>query len=412
MNQEIALTAKSAADTFESLLKIVGKAFPDKPVQIKINTTIPTIKYSIQAPGNEINENEECKSFLGRLRSLPEVDCYSFSLSPESSPQQRNVRAEASFTNQDGIIGTLSFSNPEAFQNIDEFLQALSEQFTIATRKTLLTANLSQDDQAQLKLRQSLLDDLTQALGRLQRHTVDLAEQNSKYVAEITDRLDNKYTEREQLLEERIQKDRDKLDAEKQKHEEKVKEYETRESKYVRRDLLKQMESKIEKQREITLSDKTTHKRWLIHGICWIVFVATATLAGWSAYEIMKSSEFSWHQSIPLSTSVAAFIGNLIYYLKWQNQWFQEHAQAEFRNMRFSADILRASWLAELMFEWEREKERDLPEELITRFSHNLFSDSSINTPEHPIETLAELAKSMKKVRFGKGGFEFERGSE
>ena len=185
----------------------------------------------------------------------------------------------------------------------------------------------------------------------------------------------------------------------------KVADFKVRESKYVRRDLLKQMQKNIQEQREIQLSEQTTRKRWVIHGICIVVLMVTAAATFLCGSHVLKTTQVNWFHFAPLSASVIFFISTLIYYIKWNDQWFKEHAQAEFRNMRFAADILRASWLAELLFEWEKEKETQLPEAVITRFTQNLFADERFRDVEHPAEALAKVLRSVSNIRIDREGF-------
>ena len=182
--------------------------------------------------------------------------------------------------------------------------------------------------------------------------------------------------------------------------------FEIRESKYVRRDLLKQMQKRIQEQKEIQLSPRTVRKRWTVHGICGVALVATAVAAFYCASQVLKATQSDWFHFAPLSASVVLFISTLIYYIKWNDQWFKEHAQAEFRNMRFAADTLRASWLAELLFEWEKEKGTELPETVISRFTQNLFMDERFRDVEHPAEALSQALRSVSNIRIDREGLE------
>jgi len=96
-----------------------------------------------------------------------------------------------------------------------------------------------------------------------------------------------------------------------------------------------------------------------------------------------------------------------IYYLKWNDRWFREHADAEFAAKRYKADILRASWIAELAGEWKKTKEGEpLSPLLVDAFTRNLFTDVSVSGPsEHPLDEMTSLLKRASEVQFGKSGF-------
>jgi hypothetical protein len=166
----------------------------------------------------------------------------------------------------------------------------------------------------------------------------------------------------------------------------------------------------IEAQKEPTLSAKTISKRRLIHAICLTTLAAFFGIAGGFTYKLMTATAFDWHYAIPLATSTAVVVSTLIYYIKWNDDWFEDHAQAEFSNRKFSSDILRASWIAELLFEWDSKKEKEFPSDLIGRLATNLFvPDQTAHGTHHPYEEISELIKGASTVKFGKGTLEMSR---
>ena len=103
------------------------------------------------------------------------------------------------------------------------------------------------------------------------------------------------------------------------------------------------------------------------------------------------------------------FVATVIYFLKWNDKWATVHADAEFRNMRFSADILRASWVAELIFEWEKEKEGNFRPTLIEHFTRNLFQDDNMKLTDHPTEQIGKFIGQLKSVTLDQTGFKLEK---
>jgi hypothetical protein len=102
-------------------------------------------------------------------------------------------------------------------------------------------------------------------------------------------------------------------------------------------------------------------------------------------------------------------VTTFVYYLKWNDRWFREHADAELAATRYKADIYRASWLAELVLEAQTEADAELPPELIAAFGRNLFVDPGpTKESEHPIEAISSLVKRVRSVTVGKGGFSVE----
>src|SRR5262249_52895038 len=71
------------------------------------------------------------------------------------------------------------------------------------------------------------------------------------------------------------------------------------------------------------------------------------------------------------------------------NQWFQKHADEEFRLKRLDLDIDRANWLVELALEWKNITKSEIPPELIDKLSRSLFATHDTESIDiHPVETL------------------------
>lgn len=136
---------------------------------------------------------------------------------------------------------------------------------------------------------------------------------------------------------------------------------------------------------------------------------AGATVAGNTVLSVPRD-DFHWRLLIPFSTCVLAFASTLVFYLRWTNRWFSDHAEYEFLNRKLGADVMRAHWLAELLFEWQEEEEqKEFPHQLLERFSNNLFVDTRRGELEHPLSaaakaleelpgTLAKVDKKLKKL--------------
>ena len=114
---------------------------------------------------------------------------------------------------------------------------------------------------------------------------------------------------------------------------------------------------------------------------------------------------------IPFSTGLILFVSTAIFYIRWNDQWFKEHANAEFENRKFSRDIVRASWIAELLFEWKEKKEIPFPEQLVISFTTGLFeTNDTIKTTKHPFDDLKSLAGSISEIKFSKkDGISFKK---
>jgi len=110
---------------------------------------------------------------------------------------------------------------------------------------------------------------------------------------------------------------------------------------------------------------------------------------------------------------LVAFAVTTGFFIKWNNQWFRDHAQEEFRLKRQEIDVDRASWVVEMAMEWKEEKGSDIPEYLVDRLSRNLFE--SVEGKEGSVTPADALASAMLgsaaglKLKVGDNEIQFDR---
>lgn len=137
-----------------------------------------------------------------------------------------------------------------------------------------------------------------------------------------------------------------------------------------------------------------------------VPFLALAAIGGWYYFQ-----EPSYHFLIPLSSGVIGLTGTLLYYAKWSNRWFREHADAELQARNYKADMLRASWLAELVSEWASDGKAP-PTDILEVFSRNLFQASASTDVEHPVDSLLGLLRRAQRLDVAKDHVTIEAGAK
>lgn len=98
----------------------------------------------------------------------------------------------------------------------------------------------------------------------------------------------------------------------------------------------------------------------------------------------------TWAIALRLAIFGAAFGSTTIFYIRWNNRWFEQHASEEFQLKRLELDLDRASWVVEMAMEWKGEKGSDIPAHLLDRLTTNLFSPTQVAQDHlHPADQLA-----------------------
>lgn len=210
--------------------------------------------------------------------------------------------------------------------------------------------------------------------------------------------LDEIYNNKTKELENTFNTKKVELDNERSLLDKKLQEINDHESKHERRrlreDLKKELKSRSEKF-ELTKGTNDLRKPIFIFSTILLILFGSGlvTYSILSVSELLKPVKDS---SILISLLIKqisfalAFGSTSVFFIRWNNKWFEQHANEEFRLKRHEIDIDRASWIVEMALEWRTEKEGEIPSQLIDKLSQNLFIEAKQdNTELHPSDQLA-----------------------
>jgi hypothetical protein len=113
---------------------------------------------------------------------------------------------------------------------------------------------------------------------------------------------------------------------------------------------------------------------------------------------------------IRLSLFGLGTVAALIYYIRWENRWADQHSNAEFQLHQFRLDVNRANWVIESGLEWRKETGTVVPKGILESLTRNLFRSQDESPPAlHPADELASaLLGSASKLRLKTGDNELE----
>ena len=180
-------------------------------------------------------------------------------------------------------------------------------------------------------------------------------------------------------------------------------EFDTRTSKYLRRQHHKDMLAQLGAlSKKFELTPDTRRLRWPIIGFIaiFLAFCGMMTVLNFNqTSDIIKAagndlSKISWGHLTLLGFKQlgfgAAFLFGAWYYIKWNDRWLRQHADAEFMFKQMEVDVNRASWVVEMASEWLDEKEAELPQHVVDVLTRNLFRYSERSDGD--AETTTDLA--------------------
>ena len=424
MSQVNALYIKAlpAEDLVTRFIKMAPVIWPNETLQCTIQTNLEGFTVSIQCESSSIEKNQTITDFLKTVKGRKHVLAKHLHF---YLPQSSAVGIQ--YNTDDGIAGRISVNMTSSPDRINRTLDIIEKTFNVTSYVDLVgNANPAVADA--LAMRERSVADLQETVKKLAEFQVDLATREAERREEMqtrmneahrehlsgldsahrqrTDELDKEYRDRQADLDSKRQSTDEAFAKREKDYQERVAQFETKEAKYMRRELLKQIEKTLKEAESMALSVPTSKKRWPIFYSAIAMMIVSGSFAGLMIYKIFTATQPDWHHLGPLGGSFVTFVFTMVYFLKWNDRWFREHADAEFAAKRYKADILRASWVAELVTEWAKEGKGDLPPELVAAYTRNLFQDvGSSRVSEHPLDHLTSIMKRATEFDIGKGVF-------
>lgn len=352
-------------------------------------------------------------------------------------------------------------ATPEQKLKLSKYLQ---DKLCSTSTPNLISSNLPSEYEALLSQHNSMLSRLeklnTELLIKTQEKSQEL---ESSYLEKLRE-LEDKYAERNNELNQQVDNKKASLD---EGHEQRLSELEKlksaldqrasllddRDNTHVRREIrdnmLNDVKSRIE---NFGVSEATGKKRAPVF-IGMIVLIATFGLllgySFWEAGTIHKETVFqleairnvsaigvdgveklgiqpeTWAKvsAIDVDRSTLLWIwirmalfsfgliGSILYYIRWQNRWAEEHSYSEFQMQQFYIDVNRANWVLESCLEWRKETDSAIPTALLKSITKNLFVNDSKDVEQviHPSDQLASaLLGSASKLKMNVAGNEIE----
>ncbi|MDB6024170.1 MAG: hypothetical protein JWM68_393 [Verrucomicrobiales bacterium] len=397
----------SAFEMMKRLAAMIASVSPERLItNVSIYTNVGTVDFLDGKPclGNQLENNAPFVAALESLAVRPYVELRSATINTKDGYQI------AVHGDEDFHIKITTDSSRDTFKQLSPVSDALAKNFNLLRQQEFEESKFPEQESRLLKTTQTILLDFSSQAAHLSQLSAGNTERMSDLLIKKTEELDAAYNKRRLDLDADHKQREEKLGKQEELFSLEKKKFDARENTVVRRDLLSRIEAIIEKQKSIEISDATIKKREPIHRFCQFAMLVAVAMAAVFGYKVFTDSVFDWHHLLPFSTGTILFVSTGIFYIRWNDQWFKDHAHAEFQNRKFYTDILRASWIAELLFEWKEKKEVPFPDTLISSYTSNLFVDtvSDARTP-HPFDDLSSAMKDITKLKVGKGSVEIEK---
>lgn len=225
--------------------------------------------------------------------------------------------------------------------------------------------------------------------------------------------LQDEFTERQRVQDVAHQERMAELDKRDAEFDKKKAEFDLQEARGMRRKLRSDQKEELKKLIErFTLTPETQAKRtpvWFaaIGAILVLLAISLYLMFGQSLSD--PQSGFNYLLFVRQITFSIATVGFVWYFIHWSNRWFQRHADEELRLKRLLLDLDRASWVFEMILDWQKETKQEFPVELLKQLAKNLYAtDGTCSDEQTQADVFAALIGAAANVKMKAGGAEVE----
>ncbi|MFP3586206.1 hypothetical protein SCB29_21455 [Paraburkholderia sp. SIMBA_055] len=357
-----------------------------------------------------------------------------------------------------------SFNNPQqnALQNSEKIsvVAFINEKLNpFDPGRTVESGSLSKEQNQLLAIHNSTLERLEQLNEALIRQGTEFREKLDQRFDERVSAVEGDYAQKKRELDAEIEARVTEVDERQRLLDEKLKAIDDRDNTHARREIRERMLEDV-KQRisQFGVSKITERKRMpVLYGMLALIF-AFVVLLSWTGYEIRAMDQQYYSQleamrnissagvdklkaaglsaeAIAKASAVDAdrrdiwwlwgrftllsfgLVGTIIYYIKWQNRWAEQHVASEFQLQQFYIDVNRANWVVESCLEWRKVADSEMPSDLLRNIAGNLFVDSQSESEKviHPADELASAllgTASKLRLKIGENEMDFDKPSK
>ena len=287
--------------------------------------------------------------------------------------------------------------------DVGRALDAIQHHFRPRNQSVALERALGPELAEFYRLREDSLSRLESLTQKVVRETHDYRLRLDHELAEHKRSLTASFDETKQELDATYERRNADLQALEQNLESRRQELDDRSARHARREQSRALQEKIsERSAGFGLTADTRKKRWAIHAIFALLLVVSGTLIVRSLLfpQTPSNDVLFWVEAARVPLGVLGFGLTAVFYIRWNDRWFRQHADQEFRLQHLALDVDRAGYAAEMLLEWQESKRGEMPGLMLDRLTTGLFTDQTTAArARHPAEDVTNaLLKASSRV--------------
>ena len=326
------------------------------------------------------------------------------SVSIDFDPLKLRVNVQRDRERGDDVIHLSFRRDPSDPIDVVRSLNAIQRQFVPLNRAAAIERALGPEMAEFYRLREEGLSRLEALTRNLVEETHDYRQRLDAEMAELQRKLASSFEKRNRALEAKQEERTAALEEREGDLDKRRRELDDRSARHARREQSRALQQKISDRSErFTLTPDTRHKRLPIHGMFVLLLLVSGGVVARSLFSPVAATEgvALLLEIGRLSLSVLGFGLTAVFYIRWNDRWFRQHADQEFRLQQLALDVDRAGYATEMLLEWQEEKGGEMPAVLVDRLTTGLFTDqTTVARAQHPAEDVtAALLKVSSGVR-------------
>ena len=292
--------------------------------------------------------------------------------------------------------------NPDPL-DVGRVLDTIQKYFRPRNQSVALERALGPELAEFYRLREDTLSRLESLTQKLVQETHDYRLRLDQEVVEHKQSLTASFDKTKQELQATHERRSADLEAREQNLESRRQELDDRSARHARREQSQALQKKIsERSTRFGLTTDTRKKRWPIHGIFALLLAVSGGAIARSLLfpQAPEHEVLFWLEAARLPVGVLGFGLTAVFYIRWHDRWFRQHADQEFRLQQLALDVDRAGYATEMLLEWQESQRGEMPAVMLDRLTAGLFTDQTTAArARHPAEDVTSaLLKASSRV--------------
>ena len=326
------------------------------------------------------------------------------SVSVDFNPLALHVTVRRDREKGDDEIQIYFNADPSDPVDVVRSLNAIQRQFVPWNRAAAIDRALGPEMAEFYRLREEGLSRLEELTRKLVEETHDYRLRLDAEMADHQRKLTSSFDEKSRALEAKQEERIAALEEREGDLDKRRRELDDRSARHARREQSRALQQKISARSEkFTLTPDTRRKRRPIHWIFGLLLLVSGGVVARSLFFPVTATEgvALYLELGRLPLGVLGFALTAVFYIRWNDLWFRQHADQEFRLQQLALDVDRAGYATEMLLEWQEEKGGEMPAVLVDRLTTGLFTDqTTVARARHPTEDVtAALLKVSSGVR-------------